>query len=70
MRSSQFCPRRRSVIASPPALRQFPRHDGTLQPAEVAVVKQPADHLLRDLGGARLVEFVAAGEIHADIEPG
>jgi len=54
----------------PATLWQFPRHDGTLQPPEVAVVEQPADHLLWDLGGARLVQLLATSEVEPFVEPG
>jgi hypothetical protein len=49
---------------------RFLGHDGTLQAAEVSIVEQPAEHLLRDLFETGLIEFVTAGEFHSDVEPG
>ena len=41
-----------------------------MQAAEVSIVEQAADHFRRDLLGTGLIEFVAAGEIQSDVEPG
>jgi hypothetical protein len=47
--------------------RRFPEHDGLLQPADVAVVEEPADHSYRDLPPA--LKLVDAREVKPSIGP-
>ena len=68
-----------AMIAAPSSARtghsfrkllfQLFREEHALQPPEAAIIKKPTDHIIRDLVGARLVEFTPGSEFEPFIEP-